>query len=71
MRKDAETRKPACEQPGDPISEGNVDLRQPSLTEPHQEHARGGDSDDCDGCGIHGVLVLTADLRHHSRGSLH
>jgi len=52
----AEAGKPACEQPGDPVRKGNVDLRQPSLTEPHHEHARGGDSDDCDGCGIHGSL---------------
>jgi hypothetical protein len=51
---DAEARKPASEQPGDPVGEGNVDLRQPSLTKPHHEHARGGDGDDYDGCGIHG-----------------
>src|ERR1017187_10375711 len=60
MRKDAETRKPACEQTGDPVSEGNVDLRQPSLTEPHHEHARGGDGDDYDGSGAHGWLSTTA-----------
>src|SRR5208282_6235305 len=57
---DAEAGKPACEQPGDPVREGNVDLRQPSLTEPHHEHACGSDGDDYDGSGAHGLLVLAA-----------
>ena len=39
VRENTETRKPACEQTGDPIREGNVDLRQPSLSEPHHENA--------------------------------
>jgi hypothetical protein len=51
---DAEAGKPACEQPGDPISEGNVD-RQPSFTEPHHAYARGDDRDDYDGSEAHGV----------------
>jgi hypothetical protein len=55
---DAEARKPAREKAGDPVGEGNVDLRQPSLTEPHHEHARGGDGDDYDGYRDHGVLVV-------------
>ena len=50
---DAEARKPASEQPGDPVSKGNVDLRQPSFTETHHEHACGGDGDDYDGSGDH------------------
>src|SRR5271167_266281 len=56
MRENAETRKPTCEQSGDPVRDRDVDLRQPSLTEPHHEHARGGDGDDYDGCGIHGLM---------------
>jgi hypothetical protein len=36
---DAEARKPACEKAGDPVGEGNVDLRQPSLAKPHHENA--------------------------------
>src|ERR1035441_9559594 len=60
MRENAEARYPASEQPSDRVSEGNVDLRQPSLTEPHHEHARGGDGDDYDGCGIHGLMKSDA-----------
>jgi len=55
---DAEARKPASEQPSEPVSEGNVDLRQPSLAEPHQQHARGGDGDYDDGSDTHGSLAL-------------
>jgi hypothetical protein len=46
---DAEAGKPAREQPSDPIRDSDIDLRQPSLAEPHQQHARGGDGDDYDG----------------------
>ena len=36
---DAEARKPARENAGDPVREGNVDLCQPSLAKPHHENA--------------------------------
>ena len=35
----AEARKPTCEQPGDPVREGDVDFREPSLPKPHHENA--------------------------------
>jgi len=35
----AETRKPAREQAGDPVRKDDVDLREPSLSEPHHENA--------------------------------
>ena len=56
---DAEAGKPASEQTGDPVSEGNVDLSKPSLTEPHHEHARGSyaDDDSCYRSGAHWSLV--------------
>ena len=49
MGEHAKARKPACEQPGDPVRECNVDLRQPSLPKPHHQNACGGDGDDYDG----------------------
>src|SRR5215469_5790784 len=39
VRENAETRKPTREQARDPIDEGTVDLRQPSLAKPHHENA--------------------------------
>jgi hypothetical protein len=39
MRENAEARQPASEQAHDPVGEGNVDLRQPSLAEAHHEDA--------------------------------
>jgi hypothetical protein len=39
MRENAEARQPASEQARDPVGEGNVDLRQPSLAEAHHEDA--------------------------------
>jgi hypothetical protein len=38
---------------GDPVGEDDVDLRQPSLTKPHHQDARGGDDDDYDGSNVH------------------
>lgn len=35
---DAEAGEPACEQPGDPVRENNIDLCQPSLAKPHHEN---------------------------------
>jgi hypothetical protein len=57
MRENAETGKPACEQAGDPVREDYIDLRQPSLTKPHHEHARRGDGDNEDDDGVHGSLL--------------
>ena len=39
LRENAETRKLAREQAGDPIRKGDVDLRQPSLARTHHEDA--------------------------------
>jgi hypothetical protein len=55
---DAEAQKPAREQAGDPVREGNIDLREPSLAKPHHQNARGGDDDDYDGSGDHGSLAV-------------
>jgi hypothetical protein len=44
VRENAEAGKPTCEQTGDPVRDSDVDLRQPSLAEPHHQ-----DSASCDG----------------------
>jgi hypothetical protein len=60
---DAETRKPASEQPGDRVRDRNVDLCESSLAEPHQQDSCGCDGDDYDGCGVHGSLALHDGIR--------
>jgi hypothetical protein len=55
MRENAKSGEPTREQARDPIGEGNVDLRQPSLAKPHHEYARGCDGNDYDGCGGHAI----------------
>jgi hypothetical protein len=39
VRENAETRKPTCEQAGDSVREGDIDLRELSLAKPHHENA--------------------------------
>ena len=39
VRENAEARKPACEQTGDPVRKDDVDLRQPSLPKAHHDNA--------------------------------
>ena len=45
MLENAETRKAACEQPGDPVREDDVDLREPSLPKLHHQNASGNNGD--------------------------
>jgi hypothetical protein len=61
VRENAETRKSTREQARDPIGEGNVDLRQSSLAEPHHKNAGDCDSNDYDGCGSHWSIVPPHD----------
>jgi hypothetical protein len=45
VRENAEARKPARKQTGNPVCHSDVDLRQPSLAEAHQEDSCGSDGD--------------------------
>jgi len=52
------TRQPACEETGDSVRKGDIDLREPSLLKPHHQHARGGDEGDYDDSEAHRSLVF-------------
>src|SRR6266536_5122758 len=56
MREDAEPRQPARKQTRDSVRHRNVELRQPSLAEAHQEDGCGGNGDGDDGYGTHSFV---------------